>query len=76
MNKEGRICLSGAISVYNDEKPTMVPSFIQYMIYNVCDMFFIIIHLYFGVLNEVELVFSQIYNISIVLIFSKSKWKD
>ena len=35
MNKNGRIALCGAISVYNDEKPTMVPSFIQDMIYAV-----------------------------------------
>ena len=35
MNKNGRIAICGAISVYNDEKPTMVPSFIQFMIYNV-----------------------------------------
>ena len=36
MNLNGRIALCGAISVYNDEKSTMVPSFIQYMIYSVC----------------------------------------
>ena len=35
MNKNGRIAVCGAISIYNDQKPTMVPSFIQYMIYNV-----------------------------------------
>ena len=35
MNKNGRIAICGAISVYNDEKPTLVPSFIQYMIYSV-----------------------------------------
>ena len=27
--------MCGAISIYNDKTPTMVPSFIQYMIYNV-----------------------------------------
>ena len=38
MNLNGRIAICGAISVYNDEYPTMVPSFIQYMIYNVCSL--------------------------------------
>ena len=42
MNKNGRIAVCGAISVYNDEKPTMVPSFIQYMIYNVWQILYII----------------------------------
>ena len=36
MNLNGRIALCGAISVYNDEKPTMVPSFVQYMVFKVC----------------------------------------
>ena len=40
MNKNGRIAICGAISVYNDEKPTMVPSFIQFMIYNVGQHYF------------------------------------
>jgi len=59
MNKNGRIAICGAISVYKDEKPTMVPSFIQFMIYNQIKMEGFVVTKYQDRWNEAVLKLSE-----------------